>query len=162
MKIFKYGFFFSVIILILFTNSLLFAGDDIKGIMLKDGTKIYGTITELSPEKVVVTTNNVGKITKKFNDIEEFITVEKEEKYNPPVGLKIVDALFVRPACVAGATISTISFIIIAIPVHVAGFSEFLGQAMVYAPWRFASQRHLGEFGAYKDDGNMIGGSWEY
>ncbi|MDD4592775.1 MAG: hypothetical protein PHG06_20475 [Parabacteroides sp.] len=82
-------------------------------------------------------------------------------KHDPSAGLMIVDALLVRPTCLTGAIISSATFVAIAIPVHLLGYSTRLSKAMVYAPWRFTSYRNLGEFGTYKDGKNMIGGEWE-
>ncbi|MSQ67736.1 MAG: hypothetical protein EXR83_06020 [Gammaproteobacteria bacterium] len=64
----------------------------------------------------------------------------------PSVGLKIVDALFVRPPCVVGAGAATAAYVLLALPAHIMGYSEVLSDYLVDAPWHFVSGRDLGQF----------------
>ncbi len=74
------------------------------------------------------------------------------EPYQPNVGLKIVDALFVRIPMIAASSVSTGVFVAISPVVTVMGIGEPMARAMVETPWRFTAARPLGDFtGATKD-----------
>jgi len=79
----------------------------------------------------------------------------------PSVGLKVVDAVFVRPPCVAISMASTLAFCAIAVPAYIIGIADPLAMAMVDAPWRFTAERHLGEFNHYRDEKNALGKEWK-
>jgi hypothetical protein len=79
----------------------------------------------------------------------------------PSVGLKILDALLVRPAGLVGSTISTAAYLAISPFVFVLGLGEPTARAMVEAPWRFTSFRYVGQFNHYKDE-RPINGVWEF
>ncbi len=64
----------------------------------------------------------------------------------PTVGLKIADALFVRPPSVVGAAASTAAYVLLALPAHIMGFSDALADSLVVAPWHFVNGRELGQF----------------
>ena len=66
--------------------------------------------------------------------------------YQPSVGLKIVDALFVRIPMIGASSISTAVFIVISPVVYCIGIGEPMARAMVEAPWRFTTVRPLGDF----------------
>ncbi len=69
----------------------------------------------------------------------------------PSVGIKVFDALLVRPVWLVGSIVSTAVFIGISPLAGAIGIGEPLGHAMVEAPWRFTHSRCLGRFDAYKD-----------
>jgi len=71
----------------------------------------------------------------------------------PSVGLKIVDALFVRIPMIPASLASTGVFIGISPLVTIMGIGVPMCDAMVIAPWRFTAARPLGSFtGETKDD----------
>lgn len=71
-----------IFILIMFTilfSSMSFAQtENIRGIKFKDGSTVYGTVTELSVHKVTILTKNSEQITRRFEDIEAFIKESDE------------------------------------------------------------------------------------
>ena len=76
--------------------------------------------------------------------------------YQPSVGLKIVDALFVRIPMIGASSISTAVFIVISPVVYCIGIGEPMARAMVEAPWRFTAARPLGDFTGRTKDGKPI------
>ncbi len=79
----------------------------------------------------------------------------------PSLGIKIVDILLVRPLCVVGSTISTVTFIAISPLASIIGVGEEAARYMVEAPWRFTSFRYVGQFNHYKDE-QPIMGVWDF
>lgn len=79
----------------------------------------------------------------------------------PSLGIKIVDILLVRPLCVIGSTISTVTFIAISPLASLIGVGEETARYMVEAPWRFTSFRYVGQFNHYKDE-QPIMGVWDF
>lgn len=78
-----------------------------------------------------------------------------------PLGLKIVDIVFVRPVCVVGSVVSTAAYVAISPVVFIMGVAEPAARAMVEAPWRFTTYRYVGQFDHY-EDGKPINGVWEF
>jgi len=75
----------------------------------------------------------------------------QEARQSPPVGIKVLDILVVRPvsACVAGAmTVACVGTMPIAFTI---GVGEPYARIMIEAPWRFTAGRYLGDFHNYKD-----------
>ncbi len=79
--------------------------------------------------------------------------VEMGQGENPPVIVKILDLLIVRPVSAGVATITT-AFTIVTCPVAAMfGVGEAEARVLVEAPWRFTGMRPLGDFsGRYKDN----------
>ena len=70
----------------------------------------------------------------------------------PPVIVKILDLLIVRPLSASVATISTALCIVVGPAALVYGVPEAATRVLVEAPWRFTGARPLGDFsGQYKD-----------
>jgi len=76
--------------------------------------------------------------------------------HQPSVGLKIVDALFVRIPMIGASSASTSVFIAISPVVYLMGIGEPMARAMVEAPWRFTVARPLGDFTGRTTDGKPI------
>ncbi len=75
----------------------------------------------------------------------------QEVRQNPPVGMKVLDILLVRPVsvCVASA-MTAVCVTTIPLP-FVMGVGEPYARIMIEAPWRFTAGRYLGDFHNYKD-----------
>ncbi len=74
----------------------------------------------------------------------------------PSAGMVVLDLLFVRPVCVAGALTSTALCIVTMPAAYLTGVGEQSARLLVEAPWRFTTGRPLGEFSTYRD-GDPIG-----
>ena len=75
----------------------------------------------------------------------------QEFRENPPVGLKILDVIVVRPISASVASAST-AFCVGAMPLaYVTGIGEQSARVLIEAPWRFTAGRYLGDFHHYKD-----------
>jgi len=79
------------------------------------------------------------------------LAMAQDTKQGPPVGLKIVDLIILRPISAGVATISTAFFIATSPLTFVIGVSEPSARVLVEAPWRFTGGRFLGDFKHYKD-----------
>jgi hypothetical protein len=69
----------------------------------------------------------------------------------PPVALKVVDVVIVRPvsaAVAAGLTAVSVGTMPLA---YVCGIGEHSVRILIEAPWRFTAARKFGEFNSYKD-----------
>ena len=69
----------------------------------------------------------------------------------PPVALKVVDVVIVRPvsaAVAAGLTAVSVGTMPLA---YVCGIGEHSARILIEAPWRFTAARKIGEFDSYKD-----------
>jgi hypothetical protein len=75
----------------------------------------------------------------------------------PPVGLKILDVVLVRPVCLVGSIVSTAAFLAISPLVFVIGVGEPTARVMFEAPWRFTSFRYVGQFDHYTDEKPIMG-----
>jgi len=75
----------------------------------------------------------------------------------PSVGAKVADMLLVRPISLVGATISSAAYLVLAVPFAIMETDETASTIMVDAPWRFTTQRYLGDFSNYKDRGGIAG-----
>jgi len=74
-----------------------------------------------------------------------------EANGKPPVALKVVDVVIVRPvsaAVAAGLTAVSIGTIPLA---YVCGIGEHSVRILIEAPWRFTAARRLGELDRYVD-----------
>jgi hypothetical protein len=78
-----------------------------------------------------------------------------EPESKPPVALKVVDVVIVRPISAAVAAATTVVCIGTMPIAFVAGVSEHSARILIEAPWRFTGARRLGEFDRYRD-GNPI------
>jgi len=75
----------------------------------------------------------------------------QEFRENPPVGLKILDLIVVRPISASVACVST-AFSLGTMPLaYVTGIGEQSARVLIEAPWRFTGGRYLGDFYHYKD-----------
>ena len=75
----------------------------------------------------------------------------QEYRENPPVGLKILDIIVIRPFSAAVACAST-AFCVGTMPLaFVTGIGEQSARVLIEAPWRFTAARYLGDFSHYKD-----------
>jgi hypothetical protein len=69
----------------------------------------------------------------------------------PPVALKVVDVVIVRPVSAvvaAGLTALSVGTMPLA---YVCGIGEHSVRILIEAPWRFTAARKIGEFDSYKD-----------
>jgi hypothetical protein len=74
-----------------------------------------------------------------------------EVEGEPPVALKVVDIVIVRPvsaAVAAGLTAVSVGTMPLA---YICGVGEHSARILVVAPWRFTAARKFGEFNSYKD-----------
>ncbi len=77
--------------------------------------------------------------------------IAQEPRQTPPVGLKILDLIIVRPISASVAIAST-AFCGGTMPLaYVAGVGEQSARILIEAPWRFTGGRYLGDFYHYKD-----------
>ena len=75
----------------------------------------------------------------------------QELRENPPVGLKILDIIVVRPISASVACVST-AFCAGTMPLaYVIGVGEQSARVLIEAPWRYTGGRYLGDFYHYKD-----------
>ncbi|MEN8183048.1 MAG: hypothetical protein ABFS46_10995 [Myxococcota bacterium] len=66
----------------------------------------------------------------------------------PSVGVKVADAVLVRPLAIIGASVSTVAFFVVVVPAWVVGVDDRdLAHHMVKRPWHFVHSRDLGDFG---------------
>ena len=76
----------------------------------------------------------------------------QEFRENPPVGMKILDLLVVRPIS-ASVACATTAFCVGTMPLaYVTGIGEQSARVLIEAPWRFTGGRYLGDFQHYKDN----------
>jgi hypothetical protein len=76
----------------------------------------------------------------------------QEIRGNPPVGMKIMDLIVVRPISAAVACASTV-FCVGTMPLaYVIGVGEPSARVLIEAPWRYTGGRYLGDFHHYKDN----------
>ena len=76
----------------------------------------------------------------------------QEFKENPPVGMKILDLLVVRPISAGVSCVST-AFCVGTMPLaYVIGVGEQSARLLIEAPWRYTGGRYLGDFHHYKDN----------
>jgi len=76
----------------------------------------------------------------------------QEFRENPPVGMKILDLIVVRPISAAVACASTV-FCVGTMPLAYAiGVGEPSARVLIEAPWRYTGGRYLGDFYHYKDN----------
>ncbi len=83
------------------------------------------------------------------------LTASAAEEWNPPWILKAVDIVLVRPTSMVVSVLSTGVYTVllpITFPTGVAGEAIY---PMVFAPWRFTSERYLGDFNKYRDGGTI-------
>ncbi len=74
-----------------------------------------------------------------------------EPRENPPVGLKILDIIVIRPVSGLVACATTV-FCVGTMPLaFVTGIGEPSARILIEAPWRFTAGRYLGDFSHYKD-----------
>ncbi len=74
-----------------------------------------------------------------------------EPRENPPVGLKILDIIVIRPVSTFVACATTV-FCVGTMPLaFVTGIGEPSARILIEAPWRFTAGRYLGDFSHYKD-----------
>ena len=79
----------------------------------------------------------------------------QEPRQTPPVGLKILDLIVVRPISASVACAST-AFCVGTMPLaYLIGIGEQSARFLIEAPWRYTGGRYLGDFQHYKD-GNPI------
>ena len=75
----------------------------------------------------------------------------QEVRENPPVGIKILDIIIVRPLSASVACAST-AFCVGTMPLaFITGVGEQSARILIEAPWRFTTGRYLGDFSHYKD-----------
>lgn len=75
----------------------------------------------------------------------------QEIRENPPVGLKVLDILVIRPISATVASASTV-FCVGTMPLaFITGIGEPSARILIEAPWRFTAGRYLGDFSHYKD-----------
>ena len=75
----------------------------------------------------------------------------QELRENPPVGLKILDIIVIRPVSASVACVTT-AFCVGTMPLaYVTGIGEPSARILIEAPWRFTAGRYLGDFYHYKD-----------
>jgi hypothetical protein len=75
----------------------------------------------------------------------------QELRETPPVGMKILDLIVVRPISASVACVST-AFCAGTMPLaYVIGVGEQSARVLIEAPWRFTGGRYLGDFYHYKD-----------
>jgi len=75
----------------------------------------------------------------------------QELRENPPVGLKILDVIIVRPIS-ASVACATTAFCVGTMPLaYITGIGEPSARILIEAPWRFTAGRYLGDFSNYKD-----------
>ena len=75
----------------------------------------------------------------------------QEVRENPPVGIKILDIIIVRPLSASVACAST-AFCVGTMPLaFITGVGEQSARILIEAPWRFTAGRYLGDFSHYKD-----------
>jgi len=75
----------------------------------------------------------------------------QELRENPPVGMKILDLIVVRPISAVVACAST-AFCAGTMPLaYVIGVGEQSARVLIEAPWRYTGGRYLGDFYHYKD-----------
>ena len=77
---------------------------------------------------------------------------QEPSRKEPSLGMKIVDILFIRPACLIGSTASTGVYLAISPLLYVTGLAGPASRAMVEAPWRFTALRDPGQFSSYNDE----------
>ena len=69
----------------------------------------------------------------------------------PPVGMKILDLLVVRPISAGVACLST-AFCVGTMPLaYIIGVGEQSARVLIEAPWRYTGGRYWGDFHHYKD-----------
>ena len=68
----------------------------------------------------------------------------------PSVGMKVVDAVLVRPPMMMASLVSTAVYIAISPITFLTGIGQPMATAMVELPWRFTADRYLGDFDHYK------------
>ena len=69
----------------------------------------------------------------------------------PPVALKVVDVVIVRPVSAAVAAALTAVSVGTMPLAYVCGIGEHSARILIEAPWRFTAARKIGEFDSYKD-----------
>jgi hypothetical protein len=75
----------------------------------------------------------------------------QELRETPPVGLKILDIIVIRPIS-ASVACATTAFCVGTMPLaFVTGVGEQSARFLIEAPWRFTAGRYLGDFHHYKD-----------
>ena len=78
--------------------------------------------------------------------------IAQELREKPPVGIKILDLIVVRPISDSVACVST-TFCVGTMPLAYAiGVGEQSASVLIEAPWRFTGGRYLGDFYHYKDN----------
>ncbi len=74
-----------------------------------------------------------------------------ETEARPPIALKVVDIVIIRPVSAAvagGLTAVSVGTMPLA---YVCGVGEHSARILVEAPWRFTAARKFGELNSYKD-----------
>lgn len=74
-------------------------------------------------------------------------------------GMKVVDALIVRPFCMVGSVVSTTLYLATLPITAPTGVSHEAASTLVTAPWRFTAYRYLGEWHEYRDGRDVRGWS---
>ena len=74
-----------------------------------------------------------------------------ERESEPPVAVKVVDIVIVRPVSAAVATGLTAVSLGTMPLAFVCGVGEHSARILVVAPWRFTAARKFGEFNRYVD-----------
>ena len=75
----------------------------------------------------------------------------QESRENPPVGLKILDIIVIRPVSAAVSCVSTALCVGTMPLAYIIGVGEQSARVLIEAPWRFTAGRYLGDFSHYKD-----------
>jgi hypothetical protein len=75
----------------------------------------------------------------------------EEADGKPPVVLKVVDVVIVRPVSAAVAAGLTAVSVVTMPLAYVCGVGEHSTRILIEAPWRFTGARKLGEFDRYVD-----------
>lgn len=79
------------------------------------------------------------------------------ERPSTNVGLKILDAMLVRPICLVGSIASTAVGLAGAMLTFPMGMADEVVTYTIIAPWRFTNSRYLGDFRYYEDGGTITG-----
>ena len=81
----------------------------------------------------------------------------QDQKASGNLGLKVLDAIFVRPISAGVSCLSTALYIGTFPVTYLMGESERSEKVLVESPWRFTHARALGEINRYRDEVPEIG-----
>jgi len=88
---------------------------------------------------------------------EPALAIAPETRRDRNVGLKILDAMLVRPLAFVGSIASTAVGLPAALITFPMGLADEVVTYTMVAPWRFTSTRYLGDFRYYEDGGTITG-----